>query len=131
MRRFIFVFLIFSVSVSYAQKKLIGKTWKVIAMQDYVLSDSCEFPLLKLEKDRISGYSSCNRIIGEYSIQKKQISFQNLGGTKMLCPEPAYSREKLFFETLELVDSWKIKKKKLFLLEKHSQCVMVLEENKE
>lgn len=131
MRRFIFVFLIFSVFLSYSQKKLIGKTWKVIAMQNYVLSDSCEFPLVKLDKGRISGYSSCNRIIGEYSIQKKRISFQNLGGTKMLCPEPTYSREKLFFETLQFVDSWKIKKEKLFLLNKQSQCVMLLEENEE
>jgi len=92
-------------------------------------ADSCDFPLLKLDNGRISGYSSCNRLLGEYSIRKKQITFENVGGTKMMCPEPAFSREKLFFETLSEVKSWKLKKKKLHFFDKNSNCIMILEQN--
>ncbi|MDY0015741.1 MAG: META domain-containing protein [Bacteroidales bacterium] len=130
MKRLVFVFLVFNFSLGYAQNKLTGKTWKVISMKEMNLqTDSSDLPLLKLTNGRISGNSSCNRLLGEYSIRRKQITFQNVGGTKMMCPEPAFSREKLFFETLSNVKSWKVKKKKLYFFNENSNCIMVLEEN--
>jgi len=130
MKRLIVVLLVFNLSMVYSQNKLIGKTWKVISMKEMNLqNESGDVPLLKLTNGRISGSSSCNRLLGEYSIRRKHITFQKVGGTKMMCPEPAFSREKLFYETLSDVKSWKLKKKKLHFFDKNSNCVMVLEEN--
>ena len=105
------------------------KTWEVVEMKGLRLqNDSVSLPILKLENGRVSGNTSCNRLMGEYEIQKNKLIFKNLGGTKMFCSERSNLREQSLFATLKEVKFWKIKKTKLYFFDEHSSCVMILKE---
>ncbi len=53
--------------------------------------DEKPFLGFNIQDSRIFGYTGCNRVMGGYAldIDKSTLSFENLGSTKMMCPDDA------------------------------------------
>ena len=48
-------------------------------------------PYLAFLKDsKISGETGCNRFFGDYSAKGKNLTFTNVGSTRMMCPQMAF-----------------------------------------
>jgi len=45
---------------------------------------------------RVSGFSGCNRLVGSYAVENDVVTFSQLAGTMMACPEPAMALESAF-----------------------------------
>lgn len=131
MQRLLVLFLLFCFTVSYAQKKLLSKTWEVIEIKGIVLPvDSISLPLIKLENARLTGHSSCNRMFGDFVVNRKEIQFTNIGGTKMYCSLISNLFENRLYQALKEVKYWKILKNKLYFYNKNSEVILILIEKK-
>ncbi|MFH6767598.1 META domain-containing protein [Gaetbulibacter aquiaggeris] len=56
------------------------------------------------EKQKITGFSGCNRFFGNYTLSEKSITFGALGSTKMFCEKEANTVETNLFEALSKID---------------------------
>jgi heat shock protein HslJ len=59
------------------------------------------------ESDRVSGSGGCNRLVGSYTRDGKQISFGNFATTKMACAD-GMDTEDAFLRALTRVRTWKV-----------------------
>ena len=55
----------------------------------------------------MSGRTNCNRFFGKYELKGQKLEFENLGMTRMACPEMQY--EDAFVKMLDEVDGYEIK----------------------
>ena len=55
----------------------------------------------------VAGRTNCNRFFGKYELKGQELSFENLGMTRMACPDMQY--EDAFVKMLDEVDSYEIK----------------------
>ena len=55
----------------------------------------------------MSGRTNCNRFFGRYELKGQKLEFENLGMTRMACPEMQY--EDAFVKMLDEVDRYEIK----------------------
>lgn len=63
-----------------------------------------EFP----EPGRVGGNASCNRYMGGYELDGDSITFGNLAGTMMACPEALMNQEQRFHQAMGSVTGWRI-----------------------
>ena len=91
--------------------------------------DTARCPNLTLSEGKISGYSSCNRMHGDYTLEKEKISFGVLAVTKMLCFD-TQNLETNFLKALSEVKFWEYKQGKLRFLNEKKEVIVVLEEKK-
>lgn len=59
----------------------------------------------------VSGRTNCNRFFGKYELKGQKLEFENLGMTRMACPEMQY--EDAFVKMLDEVDGYEIKGEEL------------------
>lgn len=57
------------------------------------------------------GRTNCNRFFGKYELKGQKLEFENLGMTRMACPEMQY--EDAFVKMLDEVDGYEIKGEEL------------------
>jgi heat shock protein HslJ len=63
--------------------------------------------ILKLNENRVQGFSGCNSIVGSYKLTKgNRIEFGKMATTMMFCPEISESD---FLSIFDLTDSYTIK----------------------
>ena len=72
---------------------------------------------------RFSGNGGCNQFSGNYTLDKNNIHFGEVIGTKMSCEDIAF--ENTFFSTLNIVDRYEVKGNDL-LLKRRREVVLVL-----
>lgn len=98
-----------------SQKKTLpleGTLWK-LARMDAIPAKSidaeADFFTLQLSAadTMVSGRTNCNRFFGKYELKGQQLEFENLGMTRMACPEMQY--EDAFVKMLDDVDRYEIK----------------------
>jgi heat shock protein HslJ len=53
------------------------------------------------EEKKVNGDAGCNRFFGSYLLDDDNLSFKELGSTKMACPKEAMERETLFLSSLD------------------------------
>lgn len=90
---------------------------KSIDGSDYKKDSSDKFhPVIEIyvRDRRVHGTTNCNTLNGELKIEGNKISFINITCTEMACPG---NLEKRFLSALEDVNSYKIEKERLILLE--------------
>jgi len=78
---------------------LTGNVWRLQSLpgRDAKALGAAGRPLtLRLEEGRVSGFSGCNRLVGSYTVANDTITFSQLAGTMMACPEPAMALETAF-----------------------------------
>jgi heat shock protein HslJ len=72
--------------------------------------------ILHPAEKRVSGSGGCNRIIGGYELQGERLSFMQMAGTMMACPE-GMDTERAFLVALPKVASARIHQQQLELLD--------------
>lgn len=93
-----------------------GTTWK-LAKMDVIPAKNidAEPDFFTLEFNAadtmVSGRTNCNRFFGKYELKGQQLEFENLGMTRMACPEMQY--EDAFVKMLDEVDRYEIDGSKL------------------
>ena len=104
------------------------KEWVVTVLGDRKLANlSAErLPTLKLSNGKVSGYSSCNRMNGTYTIKKQTITFGAIAITKMLCNETKAIESK-YLKSLSEIKTWKYEQDKLYFFDENKQEIIVFE----
>ena len=98
-----------------SQKKdmpLEGTTWKLGKMEAIpstaIHAESDFFTLQFSAADTmVAGRTNCNRFFGKYELKGRELKFENLGMTRMACPDMEY--EDAFVKMLDEVDRYEIK----------------------
>lgn len=93
-----------------------GTTWKLAKMDAIPAKNiDAEADFFTLEFNAadtmVAGRTNCNRFFGKYELKGQQLEFENLGMTRMACPEMQY--EDAFVKMLDEVDRYEIDGSKL------------------
>ena len=99
-----------------------GTTWKLAKMEAIpakaVDAEADFFTLQFSAADTlVSGRTNCNRFFGRYELKGKKLEFENMGMTRMACPDMQY--EDAFVKMLDEVDRFEIKGAELTLFDDH------------
>ena len=70
---------------------------------------------INFEKDRVYGFSGVNRYMGNYTVDKDSIKFENLGSTMMLGESQKMEEEREYLKDLSEVNKFIIDGNKLIL----------------
>lgn len=89
-----------------------GTQWKLAKMEGIpataIAQDAENFTLMLVpEKMSVNGKTNCNRFFGQYKVSGEEVEFENLGMTRMACPDMQY--ENLFVKMLDETDRYTIK----------------------
>ena len=98
-----------------SQKKALpleGTTWKLAKMEAIpakAIDAEADFFTLQFSAadTLVSGRTNCNRFFGRYELKGKKLEFENMGMTRMACPDMQY--EDAFVKMLDDVDRFEIK----------------------
>ena len=92
-------------------KTLEGTTWKLAKMESIpATAINLETDFFTLEFNAadtmVAGRTNCNRFFGRYELKGKKLEFENMGMTRMACPDMQY--EDAFVRMLDEVDRYEI-----------------------
>jgi len=85
-----------------------GAEWKVRSLAGEPVPDAVAVSIRFLEDNRIAGSSGCNRFMGGYELTGEGLSFGQIAGTMMACPEPRMQIEQRFLGLLQTVTRFEI-----------------------
>lgn len=74
----------------------------------------------------VIGSTGCNRLMGNYRVRGKRLTFSKIGGTEKACAE-GKETEKAFLDALSKTRRWKIKGQQLELLDSKGTGLAQLE----
>jgi|GEM_PF-11422 len=107
-------------SAPAASDPLAGTAWRLTALPGgLALPDTeNEVPYLRFDADagRVSGSGGCNRLAGGYTRSGGEVSFSQLGATRMHC-EGVMEQEQAFLEAVERAARWEAQGELLRLLD--------------
>ncbi len=98
------------------KEELFSRNWKLVELNGMAPDLTSKEPFLMLEKStgRVTGNGGCNSFFGNYlGAVNGQISFSQIGSTKMACPGLHVETE--FFRSLEQVSAYSLKGDSLIL----------------
>lgn len=103
-------------------KPLEGTTWKLTRMDGIpsaAIDREADFFTLEFNTadTMVAGRTNCNRFFGKYELKGNELDFENLGMTRMACPDMQY--EDAFVKMLDEVDRFEIKGSQLTLMDDH------------
>ena len=113
------VFLMLSACATLPDASAIeNREWSAVELLGEAVSEASP-PQLYFDgtAKRLSGFSGCNRVGGDYRLDGKTLALGPLASTRMACPDPAMALEDRFLSALARVDGWKREGERLFLLE--------------
>ncbi|MEO6168354.1 MAG: META domain-containing protein [Chitinophagales bacterium] len=91
--------------------------WQLFSMngQKITVPDGGQIPTLTFDPQSmtVSGSSSCNSFSGSFTAEKDALSFGNLAGTRMMCPD--MKMETAFLSTIANAKNFSIYESKLVL----------------
>nr|WP_242513343.1 META domain-containing protein [Halochromatium salexigens] len=93
-----------------------GDEWTVRALAGEPLPDEVSVTIDFLENDRVAGSSGCNRFMGGYALTGEGLSFGQIAGTRMACPELQMQTEQRFLGLLQEVTRFEIPSENELLL---------------
>jgi heat shock protein HslJ/membrane-bound inhibitor of C-type lysozyme len=73
-----------------------GPEWIVRSLAGEPIAGEVSVTINFLEDSRVAGSSGCNRFMGGYQLTGEGLSFEQLAGTMMACPEPQMRTEQRF-----------------------------------
>lgn len=110
--------------------------WKLVALDDQptpVMEGKREAHIVLHSPDsqaqgaRVAGSTGCNRLMGEYQHDDRELSFGRLATTRMACPGEVATLERDFLATLNDVSGWQIEGKTLTLTDEQGASLARLE----
>lgn len=110
--------------------QLLNTHWKLTQLGEQVIAtpqDSSEIHfVLQSENQRVVGFSGCNRMMGMYALNGKELKFDQMGGTLMACTANM-EVEKKFLGMFSDVVRWEIQGETLTLLNAEGKSVAVFQ----
>lgn len=85
-----------------------GAEWTVHSLAGRPLPEKVSVTISFLDDDRVAGSSGCNRFMGGYELTGEGLSFGQIAGTRMACPEPQMQTEQRFLALLQDVNRFEI-----------------------
>ena len=102
--------------VKETSKDTIHEKWELSVLDGEQVTGALPVYIDLTEDNTVSGFIGCNRLTGNYSIKNKtQIKFNQLGTTRMICPEMEMALESQVLELLNTADNFTIDSGKLML----------------
>ena len=77
-----------------------------------------------LKDNKIAGETGCNRFFGDFKANGEEISFGNMGSTRMMCPEMAF--ENAFLNVINETAQYTLTDKSLALKDKDGNIIAIL-----
>jgi heat shock protein HslJ len=103
-----------------ASPALEGTDWRLTNLGDTSITANSPQQVAHFTLDakthRVSGSSGCNRMMGGYSLEGDNLSFTQMAGTMMACPQ-GMDTEQAFLKALGSVKKWKIEGQQLELFD--------------
>lgn len=99
---------------------IVEKYWKLKILEGKNITMAAEqereiFFTLKTENNRVTGFTGCNAISGEFTLEKgNRIRFSNMATTMKMCPDVTVN-ESSVLEVFNLADNYTINDNKLSL----------------
>lgn len=87
---------------------LAGDEWTVRSLAGEPVPDEVSVTIHFLDDDRVAGSSGCNRFMGGYALTGEGLSFGQIAGTMMACPEQQMETEQRFLALLQAVNRFAI-----------------------
>jgi heat shock protein HslJ len=78
-----------------------GTAWRLDNLGGSSVLDRVEVTLEFTDSGRVAGNASCNRFFGTFQASDQQISFGQMGSTRMACAEPIAAQEARYLEALQ------------------------------
>ncbi len=104
------------IKVKESDKNTIHKKWELSVLDGEQIAGSLPIYIELTEDNKVSGFIGCNRLTGTYVIENEsQIKFNQLGTTRMACPEMEMALESKVLELLNTADNFTIDNGKLML----------------
>lgn len=104
--------------------------WKLMRLgkEPVVASAQQREPHLVLhsEGSRVAGFGGCNRITGSYSTSGEKLTFSQMAGTMMACPD-GMQYERAFHDALGRVAKWRIDGERMELFDEAGTSVAQFE----
>lgn len=98
---------------------LTGTEWNISSIKENegnTSSISDEVTFLVFNTDgTFSGKSACNNIMGSYELKESNLSFSDIGSTKMLCSDEENAREQVLITSLSKISQYTIEGNTLIL----------------
>lgn len=91
-----------------AASKLSGEEWSVVQIGTASVAEDAKLTLAFDAEGRISGHSGCNRFMGGFSQDGEVLSFTQIAGTMMACPQPQMDLERQMLEALSATKSFSL-----------------------
>lgn len=121
--------LLFTLTACHGGKheSLEGTLWKLTSMPglpaEAIASEADAFTLeFNAAETMVAGRTNCNHFFGRYELKGRELEFENMGMTRMACPDMQY--EDMFVKMLDDVDSYRIRNGELtFYDDKHVVAV--------
>jgi heat shock protein HslJ len=116
---FLFLFFIFGCNQSRESgtEEIKNKRWVLMSMpgRDSVRTETGKDVFLSLDNsnNNFNGQAPCNHYFGKYNLDGNNISFGEIGATRMACDNLDIEYE--YFEQLKKINKYKIKNDILFL----------------
>nr|WP_242519284.1 META domain-containing protein [Halochromatium roseum] len=85
-----------------------GEEWTVHSLAGEPVPDEVSVTINFLENDRVAGSSGCNRFMGGYALTGEGLSFDQIAGTMMACPELQMQTEQRFLGLLQAVNRFEV-----------------------
>lgn len=125
----VFAVILFASCANTNEQKTINGNWEVKSIKGQ--SDFQRTPnfIINLEASKIAGFAGCNQFFGTIKIEKNNITLNQLGSTRMMCPD--MTTEDLFLKTLSDIKSFSFNKTNLEFLSESNDVLMVLKTKEE
>jgi heat shock protein HslJ len=89
-------------------QSLLGTEWWVEDIDQGGVVDRVHTTISFPEPGRVAGDGGCNRYMGGVEIDGSAITFGQLAGTMMMCPEAVMNQDRRFHQALARVVSWEV-----------------------
>lgn len=118
-----------STKLSKTATTLSQNDWQLFSMngQKITVPDGGRIPTLSFDPQNmtVSGNSSCNSFSGSFTADKDALSFGNLAGTRMMCPD--MKMETAFLSTIANAKNFSIYESKLVLNDASGKQLMAFD----
>lgn len=103
---------------------LVGSSWVAEDIDGEGVMDNLQSFVTFGADGSVHGSGGCNRFTGKYVLDKSNLSFGPLAGTRKACFEAVMNQETRFHKALATVTAYRIENGLLFLLNKNGQTVI-------
>lgn len=101
-------------------------TWTVESVREAPVGDDIQITMDLAKDGTVSGSGGCNFYSGQAEVGEKTLEINPPAVTRMACPSPVMEQEQAFFDALDAVQGWQVRKENLVLLDREDRAALSL-----